>query len=89
MQPLRVLDLAADLVAAVVDPAPFHTEAHAGAGVGADVCSGTVDRALRRNQQRFDRNLIVAQMLEIGLHRYHREIVRIDESLLQIEHERR
>ena len=48
LEPLRVLDLAAELVTAVVDPAALDAEFHTGAGVRTDEGFRGVDRLLCR-----------------------------------------
>ncbi len=83
LQALRVLDLAAELVTALVHPATIEAEPHARTGVRADVDTRGVDRSLRRDEERLDRYTLVLELFEIGLYRHAREVVCVDESLLQ------
>ena len=61
----------------------LHADARARPHVSADIGAGRVHRALRGHHQSFDRNATVVLVLEIRLHRNAREIVSIDEALLQ------
>jgi hypothetical protein len=61
------------------------TAAHAGAGVGADEDAAGVDRALGRREHDLDRHDAVMRVLGVGLHLHDREIVGVDEPLLEAE----
>src|SRR5690606_17934256 len=55
LESLRVFDLAACLVPAVVQPTPLHAHSHAGTSVGAHIGARRIDRALGGNQRDLDR----------------------------------
>ncbi len=83
LQARRIFDFAAQLVAALVQPAPLHAQLGARTGIGAEIDIGRVQRALGGNEHHIDRHHAVGGMFQIRRDSHRREIVRVDQRLLQ------